>query len=124
ALSSRMQALRRLLTTARQRREAVHARACVLFHEKGIAETARRTGILIYISLLERSAEVLPDSGVVRSVEAKAWAEGVAAIQEAVRRRAPATELAARVLALKGPLAATLPHTTGDVDELADEVIS
>jgi putative membrane protein len=124
ALSSRMPLLRRLLTTGRQRREAVHAVACVLFHEKGIAETARRTGILIYISLLERMAEVLPDSGVVRQVEATVWAQGVAAIQEAVRRRAPATELAAKIAALKAPLAARLPHTAGDVDELADEMIS
>ena len=123
-LSSRMPPLRRLLTTARRRGEAVHAAACMLFHEKGIAETARRTGILIYVSLLERTAEVLPDSGVVGRVEAKAWAERIAAIQEAVRRRAPATELAARILALKAPLAAKLPRTAGDVDELADEMIS
>jgi putative membrane protein len=123
-LASRMPPLRRLLTSVRRRREAVHAAACAAFHDKGIGGTARSTGILIYVSLLERTAEVLPDRGVAGRVEGAVWSERVAAIQDAVQRRAPATELAARIAALKPLLAARLPRTAGDVDELQDEMVS
>jgi putative membrane protein len=124
ALSSRVPALRRLLTTETRRREAVKTAAHALFHEKGIAGTARRTGILIYTSLLERQAEVVPDSGVTARVEGAAWAERVAAIQGSMANRAPAKTVAEKILALKPLLAAKLPRTAGDVDELADELVS
>jgi uncharacterized membrane protein len=123
-LGTRLPALRRLLTTAERRHAAVRTAAYALFHEKGVAGTARRTGILIYMSLLEGQAEVVPDSGVAARVETAAWAQRVAAIEEAVRGRAPAKTVAERIADLKPVLAAKLPRSAGDVDELPDEMVS
>ena len=123
-LSMRIPALRRLLTSEVRRREAVRTAAHALFHEKGIAGTTRRTGILIYMSLLERLAEVVPDSGVIARVEATAWARRVAAIQDVVAHGAAATTVAEAISALKPILAEKLPRTAGDVDELTDEMVS
>jgi putative membrane protein len=123
-LSTRMPALRRLLTTEKRRRDAVRTAAHALFHEKGIAGTARRTGILIYMSLLEGLTEVVPDSGAAARVQGTAWPQRVAAIQDGVSRRAAATTVAETIAALKPILAEKLPRTEGDVDELPDEMIS
>jgi putative membrane protein len=123
-LSTRIPALRRLLTSEKRRREAVRTAAHALFHEKGIAGTARRTGILIYMSLLEGMTEVVPDAGVAARVEGTAWTKRVAAIEDAVSRRAAAPTVAETIAALKPILAERLPRTAGDVDELPDEMVS
>ena len=45
---------RRLLTTEKERADAVRMGAAAMFYEAGIANTASEMGVLIYLSLLER----------------------------------------------------------------------
>ncbi len=63
-LSARLDGLVRLLTTARRRRRQVLEAARATFMEEAVHATRERTGVLFYVSLLERQVLVLPDLGV------------------------------------------------------------
>lgn len=121
-LASRSPELRRALTPSATRQRWVGRAARAAFYEKGIRRTSARTGILVYISLLERRAEVVADSGVTDAVPAAAWARATGAIRDAVARGAAAAEVARAIEALAEPLAPALPHSDDDVNELPDEV--
>ena len=59
--------LARVTTTARQRKQCADA-ARASFIEEGVDRTVGRTGVLVYLSLLERRVVVIPDAGVLGSV--------------------------------------------------------
>lgn len=56
--------VRRLLSTRRLLTENVERAAKATFVDLGVAGTRSRTGILVYVSLLERCVSVVADSGV------------------------------------------------------------
>ena len=66
--------------------ERVHRAAELAFHQLGIVETRDRTGILIYVSLLERRVVVLADRGIHARVADGTWDGVVARIVEGIRR--------------------------------------
>jgi putative membrane protein len=121
-VSSRSTALRRLLTPAAIRRRQVETAARAMFVEKRIHRTVGRTGILLYISLLEREAAVVADLGVEPAAATEGWKQAVAAIEEAVRRGEDGAAVARQIEALAPVLAPVLVRSAEDVDELANEV--
>ena len=101
----------------------MRTKARAAFHDHGIADTRGRTGILVYVSRLERKAEVLADRGVREAVEAQAWETAALAIRSAAGRRAPdAAALATAIASLGDLLQPVLPRSGDDVNELADEI--
>lgn len=123
ALACRKSAtLARLLTPAAARKERVVEAARATFFAKGMRHTSGRTGVLIYVSLLERRAVVLPDSGVTTAAPAGAWDDAVAAIERAVAAGEDGVAVAQRVRALGDVLEPVLPRAEDDVNELPDEV--
>src|ERR1051325_2459209 len=66
-ISSRSDGVRRLMTTKKERADAVRAGAAAMFYEAGIANTASEMGVLIYLSLLERRLELIADRGVLKA---------------------------------------------------------
>ena len=118
----RVGTLRRWLTPgALGRAEVLRAAQATFFH-KGIRNTCGRTGVLVYISVLERRAEVLADSGVVAAVMDADWDRAVAAIQGAVERGEDGVAAARLITALGELLEPALPRAEDDVNELPDEV--
>jgi putative membrane protein len=108
----------RLLTPASIRRRAVQQAARATFYERGVHHTTARTGILLYVALVEGMAELVPDDAVVRAVEPKAWQTRCAEIDAAVGDGGAVTARALRGLS---PLLATaLPRAVADVNELPD----
>jgi putative membrane protein len=98
-VSRRGDALRRLCTKRRERLDAVRTHAAALFHDRGVANTSGETGVLLYVSLLERRMEVLADRGLLRRVMASDWNAALAefhveraldpkAVEDAIRRLA------------------------------------
>lgn len=65
------------LSYGRADEELLRARAVTEFYEAGLKKTAGRTGILIYLSLAERRAIVLADSGIASKVQPDAWGDVV-----------------------------------------------
>lgn len=121
-LVSRLPAVRRALTFRKVRERLVESAARATFVEKGVHRTSGRTGILLYISLLEREALVIPDLGAETLATTDAWQRVVGKIEEDVRRGEDGVAVAARVRALGDLLAPTMVRSEGDVDELANEV--
>lgn len=122
ALSTRWPALRRTLTLPAARRRRVEVFARSTFLEKGVHKTRGRTGILLYVSLLEREAEVVVDSGVEPLVATESWQHAVGGICQTVRLGEDATAVSRQVRELAGLLGAALVRADDDVDELANEV--
>ena len=112
---------RRALTPRRTREAMVRTAARATFVDKGVAGTRARTGILIYVGVLERTAEVVADVGVTRAVPADRWAAATARVSQSARH-GDGADVAAAVAGLTDVLAAALPRSADDVNELADEV--
>ena len=121
-LASRVPALRRLLTHEGARRSRVETAARDTFVEKRLHRTTGRTGILLYISLLEREVAAVVDLGCESLAATDAWAREIAAIREEVRRGMGGNAVAETIRALAPVLAPALERGAEDVNELPDEV--
>lgn len=121
-ITARSPALRRMLTSRRNLIRWVDKAAAAEFIEKRIHRTAGRTGMLLYISLLEREAALVVDLGVEPLTQTEGWRHVLVEIQEAVRAGQDGIAVARHVEALAPILAPALVRSAEDVDELADEV--
>lgn len=112
--------LERWATSAAKRRAAVQRAARATFVDRGIRRTRQATGILVYVSIVERMAELVADDGVVAKVSKEDWDAACVTIDGAVARGGVAT---ARALHALAPiLAHALPPGGDDVNELPDDM--
>jgi putative membrane protein len=84
-LTTAVPALRRTFAGSALLDRTVHQRAMQAFVEDEVFTTKERTGILLFISLLEHRIEVLGDSGINRLVTADDWVDVIAKIREGIR---------------------------------------
>lgn len=108
--------LPRFVRRARARAAAQHA-----FQSRGLSRTRGRTGVLIYVALTERYADVVTDTGIGPTPEA--WQAVLADLVTALQRDALADGLVRAVEAAGTILAETAPPQPGDTDELPNRVI-
>jgi putative membrane protein len=118
-ISSRSNALRRLLTTEEYRAESVRQGAAAMFYDAGIANTEAEMGLLIYLSLLERRLELIADRGILKAAPPLEWNERVYELHRA--GRIPQLEtLRLKIQELGKLLAEHLPPTGENPNELPD----
>ena len=115
--SRRSDSVRRVMTTERERLAQVRITAGSVFYERGIANTTAETGVLVYLSLLERRIELLADRGILESVPSMGWNRLVAEAQSHEATVATAVEV---IHALTPLLSQHLPLRDGDRDELSN----
>ena len=93
------------LTPRAIKREHVHAAAVTQFKAGGIGTTRAHTGVLIFVSLADRIAEVVADPAIYARVPPDHWATTVTALTAGIKAGTPgagfvrAIELAGDVLA-------------------------
>lgn len=121
-LASRAPVLRRALTSRAARRRRAETAARSLFVERRVHGTTGRTGILLYISILEREAVFVVDVGVEPLAATDAWRKAAGEIEAAVRQGADGAEVARRLRGLEALLSPALERGADDVDELPNEV--
>jgi putative membrane protein len=114
--------VRRALTLPERRRRRVVTSARAAFYEKGIRMTTDRTGMLVYISLLERAVEVVIDNGVRDAVPKTEWALATARIESTLRHTMDANAVAEKIADLGRICEAVMIRSEDDVNELPDEV--
>ncbi|MDC3961101.1 hypothetical protein [Polyangium jinanense] len=114
--------LRRLLLPKALQARQVRAAAREAFLDQGIAGTRDRTGILIYISVFERRAEVITDIGILRRESDGQPAEAIRGIERAVTECLPMEGFVSAVRGLCAWLKESLPPRADDINELSDEV--
>ncbi len=86
-------ALRRILVADEVLELRTRRRASQAFLEEEVFRTRERTGILIFLSLLERRVVVLGDAGINARVEPREWETIVEGIVAGIRRGEPAAAL-------------------------------
>lgn len=119
-ISTRSNALRRLFTRERFRKEVVRTYAAAMFYEAGIANTDAETGVLVYMSLLERRLELIADRGVLKAVPAMEWNQQLFELHQA-GKQGDAKVLHEALKGLGALLAAYLPATGENPNELPDQ---
>ena len=115
--------LRLALTPGGTKSRRVHRRAVELFRASCEKKTRGRTGVLIYLSLEERRAEIVADRAIAEKVEPEVWGEAMAVLVDEVKQGRPGAGLALAVEKVGAVLAPILPPTLGNPDELPDRVI-
>jgi putative membrane protein len=86
-------------------------------------KTRGRTGVLIYLSLEERRAEIVADRAIAEKVEPECWGEAMAVLVDEVKQGRPGLGLALAVEKVGAVLAPILPPTLGNPDELPNRLI-
>jgi len=115
--------LRVWLTPGIVKRIRVRRRALRYFKVGAEKRTAQRTGILIYLSMAERRAEIVADAAVHAQVADDRWGEAMADLIAEVRRGRVADGMVAAVGDIGAILAECLPRAADDRNELPDRVI-
>jgi putative membrane protein len=113
--------LRRLLTSRSLMQGNVTSRARATFVELGIGKTSARTGILVYVSMFEKSAQVVCDGGIDATVLGAPFATAIAALDAALHRGPSFPGFTAALRSLGPILGKTLPRRVDDINELPDE---
>ncbi|HEX2061788.1 MAG TPA: hypothetical protein VHK90_13700 [Thermoanaerobaculia bacterium] len=116
-VSRKSNAVRRLMTTKKERIASARLIAASAFHDRGVANTAAESGVLIYLGMLEGHIELLADRGVLAAVPSLEWNRIIAMAQK--DHATPATLLEV-VQELKPLLERHLPSREGDIDELCN----
>lgn len=121
-LCARIPVLRRLMTSKKELAAEVERRAREVFFDQRIHHTGGGTGVLIYVSLFERTVCILADEAATKALPEGEIARLCAALTKQLGST-PAKGLSECVQALGDQLAAPLPRDGGDRDELANGVV-
>ncbi len=116
-------AFRRMFVLETRATAVANEQAFQEFYRLGLQRTAAATGVLLFVSLLERRVVVLADEGISSKVDAGTWKEVDEAVLAGVRRGSLCDGLLAGVARAGDVLAEHFPWREGDRDELPDRLI-
>lgn len=104
-----------------------HGRARALavqqFMAHGLHTTEARTGVLIFLSLGERHAEIIADAGIDAKVDGNVWQEAMDVLLKDVREGRLADGLVAAIGGVGAVLARHFPRAADDRNELPDDLV-
>jgi putative membrane protein len=115
--------LKRFFVSEARAREMAEEQAFQEFHRYELHLTAARTGVLLFVSLLERRAVVLADAGIDARVGPESWTRTNEILLEGIRRGSLREGLVAGIQSAGELLAEHFPVETGDRNEVPDRVI-
>jgi putative membrane protein len=115
--------LRMALTPDGTKTRRVRRRAMQLFRMAVERRTRARTGVILYLSLLERRAEIVADEAIHSQVEPEVWGEAMAVLIEKVKEGRAAEGMALAVEKIGAVLASCLPPALDNPNELPDRLI-
>jgi len=115
--------LRLALTPGATKHRRVRRRAVTVFRAAAERRTEGRTGILIYLSMGERRAEIVADEAILKVTDEHTWGEAMAALLVEVRAGRPADGIVAAIERVGAVLAEHFPRSEGDVNEIPDKLI-
>ncbi|MCP5001425.1 MAG: TPM domain-containing protein [Hyphomicrobiales bacterium] len=119
----RVPALRLLMVPRGVSYRRAHANALQQFFGRNIHVTEARTGVLIFVSIAERYAEIVADSGISAKVAQEEWNEIVEGLTAGASRQQLADALVEAVNRSGTLLETHFPPGTGDKNELPDHIV-
>lgn len=114
----RVPALRRMLLPRWLMRDAVDMTSAALFTKENVSLTRERNGCLLFVSVLEGEARVMPDIGMERALDGARLGEIRAGLANAAGD--PVEALCAALQRLGGCCREKFPRAADDVNELPD----
>ena len=115
--------LRMALTPRATKARRVRRRAVQYFRVGAERRTVGRTGVLLYLSLAERRAEIVADEAIDAKVKPEVWGEAMAALVREVAAGRPGAGMAAAVKLIGDVLAEHFPKSGTDTNELPDRLV-
>ena len=103
--------------------ETVKERAIRVFYERGLYRTKDQTGVLFFISLLERKVWILADKGIHEKIKQPVLNKFAGHVSQGIREGRPAEALIEAMDRVGELLAQHYPRKADDVNELPDDVI-
>ena len=115
--------LRLFLTPGATKHRRVRRRAVAIFQAAAAGRTTGKTGILIYLSLAERRAEIVADESIHKLTDDHTWGEAMHALIEEVRHGRAGDGIVAAVERVGAVLAEHFPRSAEDRNEIPDKLI-
>ena len=115
--------LRLLLTPAATKHRRVRRRAIAIFQAAAAGRTGGKTGILIYLSLAERRAEIIAEEAILKVTDDHTWGEAMTALIADVREGRVGDGIAAAVERVGVVLSEHFPRSAADSNEIPDKLI-
>ena len=115
--------LRLALTPGATKHRRVRRRAVTVFRTAAERRTVGRTGVLIYLSLGERRAEIVADEAILKVTDDSTWGEAMADLLDHVRDGRPGDGIVAAIERVGAVLAEHFPRSERDVNEIPDKLI-
>jgi putative membrane protein len=116
--------IKRTFTTKNEMQEEVYQRSLEIFYKNKVSMTRDRTGIMIFISLLERKVEVLADCGINEKVEKNYWNELVSSLSLDISKGNMVDGVVKSIGTCGEKLAESFPSKHDDTNEISDELIT
>lgn len=123
AILSRFTFVQRWLINSIDRIHQVNMRAELEFFEANLSNTKEKTGILIFVSLMEHRVTVLADSGIASKLPSSTWDEVVKRILKGIKTKNLGEGLSDGVALCGDVLALHFPRSFDDKNELHDHLI-
>ncbi len=120
---TRLDAVQRMLTPRTDQSEQVELRAEVEFYELEMGQTRGRTGVLLFVSLMEHRAVVLADRAIAEKLDAKIWQEPVDLMIQGVKQGDLAGGMALAVQRCGQLLSPHFPIAEDDSNELRNHLV-
>lgn len=115
--------IRHRLVPRSVKKSRAHRRAVEQFIAQDLHTTAGRTGIMIFVSVAERYAEILADTGIEAKVPKGTWQGIVDELTARIGQGEPAEGFVRAIEACGDHLAAHFPPGSRDPNELPDHLI-
>jgi putative membrane protein len=115
--------LRLLLTPSATKHRRVRRRAIAIFLAAAAGRTTGKTGILIYLSMAERRAEIVADEAILKLTDDHTWGEAMHALIADVREGRPGDGIVAAIERVGTVLAEHFPRSADDTNEIPDKLI-
>lgn len=112
----------RLIVPKSVMQQKVNQRAVRHFLESGVYNTKDRTGVLIFISSLERRVELLADKGISEKISQEKWDAIVGHIVDGIKSNQLVKYLSESIRECGSLLAEQFPIQPDDVNELKDDI--
>lgn len=122
-LCAKLPGLKVLFLSLKRKEEMVKLRALTAFYEKGLYKTRHHTGVLFFLSLLERKVWVLADKGLHARMDQETLDEFARIVSKGIREGRACEALKEAIEGIGRLLAQHFPVSPGDTDELTDHVM-
>jgi putative membrane protein len=123
-LFKRTETLKKLFIGVRRQEEAVRLRAERSFIEKGLYKTKKNTGVLFFLSLLERKIWILADKGIYEKMDQETLNRFANEVSRGIRENRACEALIQAIQEIGVLLSKHFPITPDDTNELSDHIMT